>query len=151
MTPLPRGVPAFLGKRNTIRSKEYTLAFTDPISLNNNAGVAQGFTRTGQVQAGSDWTEDDATNSNQRRIIIRHRKGGKSVAKGAGFVKQHLSQFTHEKYNATLGVMEKMTLNVTLQIDPGTTFTNTDIYDLRAFAVNFYTTGNVDKIIRDES
>lgn len=127
------------------------MAFTDPIALNDNAAASQSFVRQSGLLGGSDWVENDATLADTRRIVIRHSNAGASVQKGAKSVRRHLTQFVHEKYNATLGKTEKCTLNVTLTIDPGASFTTTNMYDLRAFAVNFLSTTNLDKLVRDET
>lgn len=127
------------------------MAFSDPITANDNAAVLQTFTQTGMLQNGSDWVENDATAASTRRLVLRHSNAGASVAKGASPIRRHLQQWTHEKYNATLGKTEKLTFNLTVTQDPGASFTSTDIYDLLAFVKNFSTTGNLDKMLRNES
>jgi hypothetical protein len=128
------------------------MAFTDPIVLADNAAANQSFTLQSKTQNGSDYIENDATGTDQRKIVIRHTNAGPSVVKGAKPVRRHLVQFTHEKLNATLGKIEKITLNVTLTTDPGASgLVAADIYHVRAFAANFLTTTNIDKLIRDES
>lgn len=128
------------------------MAFTDPQSLNDNSAAAQSFVRQDVLQGGSNWIENDATGTLIRKISFRHSNAGASVLKGGKPVRRHLVQFTHEAFNATLGKWDKATLNVTLTTDPGGgVITPTNIYDLRAFAVAFLTTGNIDKLMRDES
>jgi len=127
------------------------MAYTDPISLFDNAAAAQSFVRQSNQKDGSDWIENDSTVALTRRIVIRHSNAGTSVVKGSKPIRRHLVQFTHEAWNATLGKTEKATLNVTLTNDPGTAITAAQLYDLRAFAVNFLTTANIDKMVRDET
>lgn len=128
------------------------MAFTDPISLNDNAAAAQSFTRQTFVQQGSDWIESDATVASTRRIIIRHSNAGASVIKGGKPLRRHLVQFVQEAWNATLGKTEKATLNLTLTVDPGrSAITDTNLYDLRSFAKEWLTTANIDKVLRDEA
>lgn len=127
------------------------MAYTDPISLLDNAAASQSFTRQSSQLAGSDWIENDATLLDIRKIVLRHSNAGASVVKGGKPIRRHLAQFIHEKWNATLGKTERCALNVTLTIDPGASFSTTEIYHLRSFAKEFLTTTNVDKMLRDET
>lgn len=127
------------------------MAFTDPITLNDSAAVLQTFTRQSSFAGGSDWVENDATLTEFRKISIRHTNAGPSATKGGKPLRRHFVQFSHEKYNATLGKMEKFTCNVTYTVDPQAALTLTNLRDVQAFAKNFATTTVLDQMIRDET
>lgn len=127
------------------------MAFADPITLADNAAANQTFTRQSAQQNGSDWIETDATLGQARTITIRHSNAGTSVAKGAGAIRRHLVQFALTQYNSTLGKQEKAVLNLTLTVDPGSSIAASDLYHLMAFAKNFLSSANVDKLVRDET
>lgn len=127
------------------------MAYADPITVADNAAANQTFTLQSRQSAGSDWVESDATPTDMRKIVFRNSNAGASVAKGAKPVRRHLVQFSHEKWNSTLGKTEKAILNVTLTVDPGASFTTTNIYDLRAFAENFLSNTTIDQMLRDET
>lgn len=127
------------------------MAFTDPITMNDNSSVLQTFTRTGQIQNGSDWVENDSILTDKRSILLRHSNAGPSKIKGAKPLRRHLVQMIHEKWNSTLGITDKATLNLTVTVDGASTITSTDLYNMLAMVKNFLTTGNLDKILRDET
>lgn len=47
--------------------------------------------------------------------------------------------------------MEAATVNVTLTVDPGSTITAANIYDLIAFQKNLLSTTVIDQLMRDET
>lgn len=127
------------------------MAFTEPYSVNDNSATLQSFTRTGSLPTGSDWVENDATSSNRRSMKVRHSNVAASKTPGGKPVRRHLLQFVHEKWNATINKWESATINVTLTVDPQSSITAAEIYDLMAFEKNSLTTTIVDKLIRDET
>jgi hypothetical protein len=127
------------------------MAYADPISLPNHAATDQDFTITSRLQNGSDWVETDATPTDMRTMSIRHSNAGPSVAKGANPIRRHLVQFVHSKWNDSLAKTEKLVLNVTMTVDPGSSFTTTNQQDLVAFANGFFTDTNLAKLLRDET
>lgn len=127
------------------------MAFTDPISVNDNSAALQGFTRTGYNPNGSDWVENDATATDVRSLVIRHSNVGSSATPGGKPLRRHLVQFVHSKWNASLGKTEKFVMNLTFTVDPQSALTTTNQYDILAFVKNFLTTTNFDKLVRDES
>lgn len=127
---------------------------TDPLQLKDFADSTQGFTRISSLQGGSDWVEDDATISDKRTIAVRHSNAGKSSVKGGPPLRRHLMQFTHSKWNATLGITEKLVANVTFTCDPSTSFDTTDYADIGAFISNAFGNGAetiLDQLLRDET
>jgi hypothetical protein len=129
------------------------MAFTDPIGLNDSVAALQNFTKISQIGGRSEWVENDATAINRRRLIIQHQNAGTSVAKGQTPIRRHSVQMIHERYNATLGKMEKLTQNWSWTVDPGaSSITATDIADQLAFMKNFFpNTATLDKLLRDET
>lgn len=127
------------------------MAFTDPIVLADQLAANQTFTGTGNVQNGSYWVENDATNADRRELAILHSNAGAGLIKGGPPLRRHLFQVKHSKWNAGLGKTEIATLNTTLTIDPTSSFSTANLYDLAAFLRNFYTSGNLDKLLRNES
>lgn len=127
------------------------MAFDDPIVLADNSAVDQSFTRKGVSLTSSEWVESDSTSTNIRNLSIRHASAGPSVQKGAPPVRRHLVQFKLNKWNSILMKMEVATLNVTLTVDPGSTITAANIYDLVAFQKDLLTNSVVDQLMRDET
>jgi hypothetical protein len=127
------------------------MAFTDPIVLADQLAANQTFTQTGMSKDGSYWIENDATGTDQRKLAILHSNAGASLIKGGPPARRHLFQIQHAKWNSTLGKTELATLNTTLTLDPTSSFSTANLYDLAAFLRNFYTSGNLDKLIRNEA
>lgn len=127
------------------------MAFAEPIVLANASAVNQNFVLQSRFKDGSDWIEDDATSTLTRRLSIRHSNAGPSVQKGFKPIRRHLVQMVEEKWNATLGKQEKVTLNLTVTVDPGSSVTVGEVYDLRAFMDSFLNNSNLDKLLRDET
>lgn len=127
------------------------MAFVEPILLDDNAVVEKEFALQGRSQFGSDWIESSSTPTDMRRVIIRHSNAGASIVKGAKPIRRHLVQFVHEKFNSTLNKTEKVVVNVTLTVDPGSSFVTSDLHHLVEFARNFLTDSNTEKLIRDET
>lgn len=128
------------------------MAYADPLTLNDSAPLAHNFTKQQSVPNGSDWIDGASTATDVTKILIRHSNAGTSIVAGQKPIRRHLVQFTREIWNATLGKTEKMTLNVTLTVDPGTSFTETNRDDLEAFAANFLLSDTfTDRLMRDET
>lgn len=127
------------------------MAFGDTLTLADHAAANKTFNRQSSLQNGVDYVESTATAGDQRKLSIRHTNAGTSVAKGAGAVRRHLFQTTHTRYNGTLGKQEKMVVNTTVTMDPGSSFTTADLQHLVAFEKSFFTDGNLDKLVRDEA
>jgi len=127
------------------------MAFTDPLSLNNNAAVSKSFNRKSTGIGVSEAIEAGSTVSDRTLMKIAHTKAGKGAAAGT-VVDRHLLQFQRAKFNSTIGADELMTINVTLTIPSSSGLTSTDTYDLCAYVKNFLTTtANIDRLVRGES
>lgn len=127
------------------------MAFDDPIVIADNSAANQSFTRKGVSLSTSEWIENDATSTNIRTLSIKHASAGPSVQKGSPPVRRHLVQFKLNKWNSILMKMEAATVNVTLTVDPGSTITAANIYDLMAFQKNLLSTTVIDQLMRDET
>jgi hypothetical protein len=131
------------------------MAFSDPITVLDRTATGKDFVLQSRTLNGSDYVEETASASDQRKILVRHQNAGPSVQKGAKAIRRHLVQFVDERYNATLGKQERAVLNVTLTIDPGSSaaLTGNGLADLAAFASNFFDPSGdtLEKLLRDES
>lgn len=128
------------------------MAFTDPIVLADNTPTNQNFTRTVTLASGgSDWIEDDASASLERKLVMRHSTAGPSSVKGAVPRQRHLIQFTHREFSAITGLQELFKINLTVEDDPGgSQITTTEKQHMYAFVRSFLTDANMAKVLRAE-
>lgn len=129
------------------------MALGTTITLADATPANQVFNLQSFVPNGADYIENDATADLQRRIAIRHSNVGKSPVKGRPPVRRHLVQLTHTEYNATLGINEKFTVNLTITKDSGSTqISSTEEGHAIAMAKNFLGDATLMAgLLRDES
>jgi hypothetical protein len=129
------------------------MALGSTIALADSAASVQTFNLIGYIPNGADYIEDDSTADLRRTISVRHSNVGKSQVKGREPVKRHLVQFIHNEYNATLGITEKFTINLTITKDAGSTqISSTEEGHVVAFAKNFLASATLmPALLRGES
>jgi hypothetical protein len=88
-----------------------------------------------------------STLSEPRTFSLDHQ-----VSTVKGFpVARHLSQMTHVKKNATTGLYEPCTVNITTTIPLSGVFSVADAYDLVALQKSFLSSANFTKMLNNES
>ncbi len=113
----------------------------DPQSITDGV-TNHSFTRTGFLPdgKGSTWIWEGSTPTLTKEMRISHQNAGKSIAPGANPVRRTLVQLVYSAYNSTTGKTEKLTLNTTFTIDPGTSLDAADAALMWAQMVDFLTT-----------
>jgi hypothetical protein len=128
------------------------MAFTDPLALTDSGGNTDNFVLQQRFAGGSDYVLSTSTPQDKSSVSFRHSNAGVSIAgKAAPPIRRHLVQFKREKYNSTLGRTEVLTYNVTITNDPASSFTTTDVDDMRAYVESFLSATTVPQLLRDET